>query len=121
VLRRHGAAAWSCHGTLRRARGISPMIIAWPSLGDGGGVVPNLAAPSRTVPDQAGCQDPLTPAEQGRSGVGGSSRTDPSEAHPAERSMLPCALGALALPMRRSILGVMQFFLVRSGTGGDRP
>jgi hypothetical protein len=46
------------------------MIIAWSSLGDGGGVVPNLAAPSRTVPDQAGCQDPLTPAEQGRSGVG---------------------------------------------------
>ena len=84
-------------------------------------LVPNLAAPSRTVPDQAGCQDPLTPAEQGRSGVGGSSRTDPYEAHPAERSMLPCALGALALPMRRSILGVMQFLLVRSGTGRDRP
>jgi hypothetical protein len=84
-------------------------------------LVPNLAAPSRTVPDQAGCQDPLTPAKQGRSGVGGSSRTDPYEAHPAERSMLPCALGAFALPMRRSILGVMQFLLVRSGTGRDRP
>jgi hypothetical protein len=91
------------------------MIIAWPSLGDGGGVVPNLAAPSRTVPDQAGCQDPLTPTEQGRSGVGGSSRTDPSEAHPAEQSMLPRALGALALPMRRSILGVMQFFSCDQG------
>ena len=35
--------------------------------------------------------------------------------------MLPCTLGALALPMRSSILGVMQFLLVRSGTGRDRP
>jgi single-strand DNA-binding protein len=29
--------------------------------------------------------------------------------------MLPCALGALALPMRRSILGVMQFRVAVSG------